>query len=239
LNKKREALRHGLRSFIEDTSRELADLEGRDLQPIPASPAPQDGHPPVIPPSDAVPGPAPAVPAPSPAVGPVAIDPQVAPPAVPPPPAAPPVPEKRASGAPPAPSMPAAPPVSEKRVSGVPPAPSLPAVPPVPEKRVSAAPPASPPRAMAPATSSGRVGATKRLRRRPAPPIIVDGVNPDQVHARKGVCFAYFLNQECWRIPEAYCNSALQICITRECPVYRLHKDSLEARFAKKFRHFW
>jgi hypothetical protein len=47
----------------------------------------------------------------------------------------------------------------------------------------------------------------------------VDGVNPDQVHARKGVCFAYFQ--------------------TRECPVYRLHKDSLEARFARKFRHFW
>ena len=92
---------------------------------------------------------------------------------------------------------------------------------------------------MAPATPTGRAGASKRLRRRPAPPVLVDGVNPDQVHERKGVCFAYFLNPECWRIPEAYCNSALQICITRECPVYRLHKDSLEARFARKFRHFW
>ena len=33
MNKKQEALRRGLRSFIEDASRELADLEGREPFP--------------------------------------------------------------------------------------------------------------------------------------------------------------------------------------------------------------
>jgi len=85
-------------------------------------------------------------------------------------------------------------------------------------------------------------------RRAPAHPALPERVTPDgdedrvdaaQAHARKGVCFAYFLNQACWRVPEAYCNTALQVCITRECPVYHLHKDALERRFAKKFHHFW
>jgi hypothetical protein len=66
-----------------------------------------------------------------------------------------------------------------------------------------------------------------------------NGVSAEQAHARKGVCFAYFLNHECWRVPDAHCHSALQVCITRECPVYHLHKETFERRFAKKFKHFW
>jgi len=204
LNKKREALRHGLRSFIEDTSRELADLEGRDLHPTPGPPAPQDGHSPVIgAANDAAPGSATApVPAP--------------PAATRLPPASPAAPVSPAAGGPaashPPPTSHAAPP------SG--------AAVPVAEGRASAAPTVPPPAAAVPAAPSRRVGARKRLRQRPAPDVDADGVNPDQVHA-------------CWRIPEAYCNSALQVCITRECPIYHLHKDALEARFARKFRHLW
>ncbi|HKV43174.1 MAG TPA: hypothetical protein VJT32_00635, partial [bacterium] len=39
MNKKQEALRRGLRTFIEDTSRELADLEGREIPRRPLVPA--------------------------------------------------------------------------------------------------------------------------------------------------------------------------------------------------------
>jgi hypothetical protein len=56
---------------------------------------------------------------------------------------------------------------------------------------------------------------------------------------KKGVCQAYFINRHCWEVPEAFCNTALQVCMTRECPVYHLHKDELERRFAAKYRHFW
>ncbi len=56
---------------------------------------------------------------------------------------------------------------------------------------------------------------------------------------RKGVCQAYFINRRCWEVPEAFCNTALQVCMTRECPVYHLYKDELERRFAAKYRHFW
>jgi len=67
----------------------------------------------------------------------------------------------------------------------------------------------------------------------------VNGVDPRQAHARKGVCFAYFINHECWRVSDAYCNTALQVCALRNCPVYHLHQDALERRFAGKFKHFW
>jgi len=222
LNKKREALRHGLRSFIEDTSRELADLEGRDLHPTPVPPAPQDGHSPVIgAANDAAPGSATApVPAPPADGGPAATRLPPASPAVPAPPAA----GGPAASHPP-PASHAAPP------SG--------AAAPVAEGRAGAAPAVPPPAAAVPAAPARRVGARRRPRQRPAPDVDADGVNPDQANARKGVCFAFFLNPACWRIPEAYCNSALQVCITRECPIYHLHKDALEARFARKFRHFW
>lgn len=66
-----------------------------------------------------------------------------------------------------------------------------------------------------------------------------DAVDPAQAQSRTGVCRSYFINPECWRVPGAYCNTALQICVIRNCPVYHLHKDALERRFAKKFKHFW
>ena len=81
------------------------------------------------------------------------------------------------------------------------------------------------------------------MRRRPqsraSGEIASNGVSAEQARARKGVCYAYFINHECWRVPDAYSTSALHVCITRECPVYHLHKDALERRFARKFKHFW
>ncbi|MCS7172694.1 MAG: hypothetical protein N0A24_04695 [Armatimonadetes bacterium] len=56
---------------------------------------------------------------------------------------------------------------------------------------------------------------------------------------RRGVCFAFFLNRKCWEVPEAYCNQALHICMLRQCPVYFLHREDLERRFAAKFRYLW
>ncbi len=67
----------------------------------------------------------------------------------------------------------------------------------------------------------------------------MNGVDPRQAQSRKGVCFAYFIKHECWRVPDAYCNTALQVCALRNCPVYHLHRDALERRFAGKFKHFW
>ncbi|HEV2282352.1 MAG TPA: hypothetical protein VGX75_08180, partial [bacterium] len=79
--------------------------------------------------------------------------------------------------------------------------------------------------------------------RRPATPsaddLEGDDAGPDQVESRTGVCRSYFVNHDCWRVPGAYCNTALQVCVIRNCPVYHLHKDALERRFAKKFKHFW
>jgi hypothetical protein len=66
-----------------------------------------------------------------------------------------------------------------------------------------------------------------------------DSVRPIQAESRTGVCRSYFTNHECWRVPNAYCNTALQVCVIRNCPVYHLHKDALEHRFAKKFKHLW
>ena len=56
---------------------------------------------------------------------------------------------------------------------------------------------------------------------------------------KKGVCQAYFINKRCWELPEAFCNTALQVCMTRECPIYHLYKEEMERRFAAKFAHFW
>jgi hypothetical protein len=79
--------------------------------------------------------------------------------------------------------------------------------------------------------------------RRPAP-LGADDVGagpegPAQAESRTGVCRSYFVNHECWRVPTAYCNTALQVCVIRQCPVYHLHKDALERRFAKKYKHLW
>jgi hypothetical protein len=53
------------------------------------------------------------------------------------------------------------------------------------------------------------------------------------------VCFAFFVNRKCWEVQEAYCNHALHICMLRQCPVYELHREELERRFADKFKYLW
>jgi hypothetical protein len=234
LNKKREALRRGLRSFIEDTSKELADLEGRPLHPSPeeaeadgetgavrggiadagaqgADPAPQETQP----------GPpAPLTPAPVP-------EPPQAPPPPPPVQSAPAAVRREDP-----PSFPPEAPASSTRELDRSHEAAVPESPPARANEVAAAPLHS-------AKPKRRAPAPVRRRPRPAADTGANGVNPAQVHARKGVCFAYFLNHECWRVADAYCNSALQVCITRECPIYHLHRDAFEHRFAKKFKHFW
>jgi hypothetical protein len=57
--------------------------------------------------------------------------------------------------------------------------------------------------------------------------------------SKKGVCAAYFTNKRCWELPDAYCNQALHVCRLRECPVYDLHREDMEKRFASKFKHLW
>ena len=216
MNKKQEALRRGLRSFIEDTSRELADLEGRDTAPADgtASEASQRLAPPAVTPTETPQAP-----------------PDRARPDPPPPSSVHAQAESRgAAKAPPPvgalaedPAMPTPAPLVEDAEIAPPPAGEVPHGIPLPVK----------PR------RRPRSPARRRLRPRAGAEIGSNGVRAEQVHARKGVCFAYFLNHECWRIPEAYCNGALQVCITRECPVYHLHKEALERRFARKFKHFW
>lgn len=58
-------------------------------------------------------------------------------------------------------------------------------------------------------------------------------------NARRGVCTYFYENHDCWLIPEAYSNTGLHVCMMRECPVYELHKEVLEKRFAERFRHLW
>jgi hypothetical protein len=216
LNKKQEALRRGLRSFIEDTSRELADLEGRDIVPAEgtASEASQTLAPPAVKPPET---------------------PQVLP--------------DRARPDPTPPSSVDAPtetrgaPVAPPTISALVDDPPQPGPAPAAETAEIAPPPAGevlhPILQPVKPRRRPRGPARRRLRPRAGDEIGSNGVRAEQVHARKGVCFAYFLNHECWRIPEAYCNGALQVCITRECPVYHLHKEALERRFARKFKHFW
>jgi hypothetical protein len=206
LNKKLEALRRGLRSFIEDTSRELADLERHAAEDAAAE----------RPPAASVS--APDLPTPTPGVRSQSGSPGGA------------AAESRMSGGAPEPATLSAPPAAET----LRPAPE--------EARPAEQPTKTPPLpAQRPATSPRRPQATARRRRRSlsGAKTGVNGVRAEQAHARKGVCFAYVLNHECWRVPDAYCNSALQVCITRECPVYHLHKEAFERRFARKFDHFW
>jgi hypothetical protein len=56
---------------------------------------------------------------------------------------------------------------------------------------------------------------------------------------RRGVCFAFFLNRNCWEVDDAFCNRALHVCMLRNCPVYHLHQETLEKRFAAKYKHLW
>ena len=301
MNKKQEALRRELRSFIEDASRELADLEGRELSPRPrdvvddaVAPPAQDATPTpaardagtVPAPRDATPAPAArnagTVPAsrdatPTPAAQDIA--------AVPSPQDALPVHATRDAATAPV-GQDAVQPLSASwpapLVQGVSePASELPssrgggaadpqdgartqATAPAPLTRqpeaVQAVPPAPAPGAPVPTQGEpisdreaevpgkGALGTSReerrkrtraRPRRRAAPSIGVDGMSLQRLRSRKGVCSAYFINEQCWQIPEAYCNTALQVCIMRECPVYHLHKEALERRFARKFKHLW
>ncbi len=88
-------------------------------------------------------------------------------------------------------------------------------------------------------SSSLKVLRRARSRQRLLPDFPVDGADPHQAFSRTGVCFAYFVNNACWRLRDAYCNTALHMCIIRNCPVYHLHKETLERRFARKFEHLW
>lgn len=74
-----------------------------------------------------------------------------------------------------------------------------------------------------------------------AGPAAVPLTAPDlvAVHAKKGVCAAYYVNHACWEVADAYCNQALHVCMLRDCPVYHLHQEELERRFAAKFAHLW
>jgi len=77
---------------------------------------------------------------------------------------------------------------------------------------------------------------------RDAPPATLEparGLAELTLHPKKGVCAAYFANKKCWELPEAFCNQALHICRLRECPVYALHQEEMERRFAAKFKHLW
>ena len=76
----------------------------------------------------------------------------------------------------------------------------------------------------------------------PPPP----AVSPPAAHidltaaaSKKGVCSAYYVNQKCWEVSDAFCNRALHVCMLRECPVYHLNREQLEQRFARKFAHLW
>jgi len=100
--------------------------------------------------------------------------------------------------------------------------------------------PAAPPK---PAASREPAPADRPILRlvREASPTVPEPMREVELslHPRKGVCAAYFTNKKCWELPEAFCNQALHICRLRECPVYALHQDEMERRFAAKFRHLW
>ncbi len=109
--------------------------------------------------------------------------------------------------------------------------------------------PVPPPGERRPHTAATEARPVLRLVRDPAPPVpastvpppIPEAVLPEMPAAlpKKGVCQAYFINKRCWEVSEAFCNTALQVCMTRECPIYHLYKDEMERRFAAKFAHFW
>jgi len=217
VRKRQEALRRGLRSLIQDTSRELAQLEGREalVSPVPDVDDRRIPPAPPVPREAEVDGMAAVPPAAHEANGTTAAASRV----------------REVGGSAPARPAPRGVdtpdpvPRTGPEVNGVPAAPSPPPV----RESLPPAKVAPPPRAKA----------RRRARHRAAPLPKDDGVSPQQAQSRKGVCFAYFVNAECWRVPEAYCNTALEVCITRECPVFHLHKDALERRFAGKYKHFW
>src|SRR3990172_1513639 len=96
--------------------------------------------------------------------------------------------------------------------------------------------PVPPPEERRPHTAATEARPVLRLVRDPAPhvpaaavpPPIPEAVLPEMpaVLPKNGGCQAFF-------------NTALQVCMTRECPIYHLYKGEMERRFAAKFAHFW
>ena len=79
-----------------------------------------------------------------------------------------------------------------------------------------------------------------RLIRDGAPEAAQPALEEMTIHLpKKGVCAAYFTNKRCWELPDAYCNHALHVCRLRECPVYDLHREEMERKFAARFKHLW
>jgi hypothetical protein len=252
LNKKRDALRRGIRDLLKDTSRDLVDFEGREPAPYVEPPGP--------PARDAArqaqePGPAFEPPALN--GGPADVRPETAPAVGPPAAPAEPSPALEPCGAHPERDPDSSPgrftPVSETASgetaahepigpSGTADtaraaAPRSLASPAAPAKRSPAAKRSKPERPARKAPRA-RTGARERTGGPGGEAAHGEG-GPTEVRFRTGVCRSYFINHECWHVPNAYCNTALQVCVIRNCPVYHLHKDALEHRFAKKFKHFW
>ena len=103
------------------------------------------------------------------------------------------------------------------------------------------APAPTPVEAPAPVPPAAPAPAAPVVPRPAAAPAPGPAATPDlvAVHAKKGVCAAYHVNHACWEVPDAYCNQALHVCMLRDCPVYHLHQEELERRFAAKFAHLW
>ncbi len=226
MSKKRDALRRGIRSLIHDTSRELAALEGR---PRPAE-VPPDEPRADAPESDTVSPPVSLAASlglhAGPGVGWIVGPDHPGPDHV--------GTEQGAQAA-----------ASDAASSNAAPSDTVPsdAAPPRPVRAQGSKAGSKASRSDRTARPAARPAKRPRPGRRPARRVGAEtssnGVNPEQAHARKGVCFAYFINHECWRVPDAYCNTALQVCAIRTCPIYHLHREMLERRFAGKFKHFW
>jgi len=284
LSKRRDALRRGIRSLIHDTSRELADLEGREM-PREVSGAGAPGGPATVGNASAMDE---ARPLADPGVrsleeedartagdagddgildaevmavevreiaarGPIAPAPGLGPRAAPAEERDVPGPVEAAAGSADAASRVDAPGRETEEPVRVTPAPDVPEQaigvglgaasaegPAGAEPAQAAGAPARkrPPRAASKKTAKGAAARRRRPARVPAADAL-DGVDPAQAQSRKGVCVAYFVDHACWHVTNAYCNTALHVCVMRDCPVYHLHRDALERRFAGKYKHFW
>ncbi|MBI4278974.1 MAG: hypothetical protein HY660_11000 [Armatimonadetes bacterium] len=213
MSKDRKELLRGLRDLIRQTSQELEELAE------PAGPAVR-----TEPNGEA--RPAPVLPEPAPEEKPAPlfqVKKEEAAPA-------------QAQAAPPSPAeAPAAAPASPPQT----PAPSVHA----PAEPVSPAPPQVqpsppvPPPAPEPATPA-RPGAPEQPSFDPAR-YAAALLDLSKAQGKKGVCFAYFANPNCWEVKEAYCNTALHVCMLRSCPIFFLHREELERRFASRFKHLY
>ena len=252
MSKRRDALRRGIRDLIQDTSRDLIAFEGREPRPRPAAPDAEGDARAArrVVPDEETPGASHEPPALN--GGPIDAAERSAAPAEP---------AATAAGLhteePLAPHRPSEAPLE----LAMPPAFAGPVVPPArltpdsatidpqsADRRAADGRPLA--RAAAKKPKPARARRTAALKGRTPPPprgtsgvpaddVVAEDAGPAPAESRTGVCRSYFINHECWRVPTAYCNTALQVCVIRNCPVYHLHKDALERRFAKKFKHFW